>query len=197
MDNKEIDMLNVLEELFNDVPDTEDNDTSQTEALESNETYPMQYFTYNELTASETARKYGIDNTPTEEIKRNMNELVYALLDPIRKQWGSGVMVTSGYRCPKVNSLVGGSSTSAHKYGYAADLVPVNGKLKEFKRFVYMWLINNDITFDQMIDEGSWLHIGLKSKFGKQRKQFLRYYMDSKTGKHTYEKIRFISQIKG
>jgi putative chitinase len=76
-----------------------------------------------------------------------------------------------------LNNAVGGSKTSAHTTGYAADLVPVNGKMTEFKTFVKEWL--KDKKFDQYINEFSgsteWVHIGLKNISGKQRKQYLMY----------------------
>ena len=46
-----------------------------------------------------------------------------------------GINISSGYRCPELNKAVGGSSTSAHRYGYAFDLVPTNGQMRAFKRF--------------------------------------------------------------
>ena len=146
----------------------------------------MKYFTIKELCYSETAQKKGIDNTPTEEIKAHLTELGTKILDPLREAWGSGIIVKSGYRCPKLNKAVGGSSTSAHVLGFAADLKPLNGNITRFKSFVKNWLKTSGIAFDQYINEFSggseWVHIGLKNGSGKQRKAFLMY----KNGKYYY-----------
>lgn len=146
----------------------------------------MRYFTIKELSNSQTAKAKGIDNTPTPIIVQHLTELIEKILDPLRESWGSGIKVTSGYRCSALNSAVGGSKTSAHNSGYAADLVPVNGKIKEFKSFVISWLKTNKILFDQYIDEKSgsseWVHISIRNNSGKHRKQYLKYNL----GKYTY-----------
>lgn len=146
----------------------------------------MKYFTIAELTASQTAKSRKIDNTPSEEHKEHLVELVDNLLDPLREAWGSAIHVNSGYRSPALNRAVGGSTTSAHSFGYAADIKPVNGKIREFKDFVMDWL--NDKKFDQYINEFSgsseWVHIGYKNRSGQQRKQYLLY----KHGKYSHIK---------
>lgn len=130
------------------------------------------YFTVQELCKSNTAIKYKIDNTPSDTIVMHLNQLI-VFLNGLRKAWGSAIWVNSGYRCPKLNTLVGGSSTSAHLNGYAADLWPGNGNIDEFKTFVANYC--KDKAFDQLLLESSgktqWVHIGLYSNSGKQRKQ--------------------------
>jgi len=100
-------------------------------------------------------------------------------LDPLTDAWGSKIFVTSGYRCKKLNEAVGGSKTSAHSLAYAADLVPANGKIEEFKAFTMKWLYENKLVFDQYINEysgkSSWVHIAVRNREGKQRKQFMLY----------------------
>ena len=146
----------------------------------------MKYFTIEELCKSSTAKAKKIDNTPTEEHKKHLEELVDEILDPLREAWGAPIRVTSGYRGAELNKAVGGSKTSAHCNGYAADLQPANGQITKFKDFVKKWLKNQN--FDQYINEFSgtseWVHIGLKNNAGKQRKQYLMY----KNGKYTYIK---------
>ena len=142
----------------------------------------MKYFSIQELCTSSTAKKRNISNEPTELVKAHLTELVEKILDPLREAWGSGINVTSGYRSPALNKAIGGSPTSAHVFGYAADLQPSNGKIKEFKEFAKKWL--SDKSFDQYINEYSgtseWVHIGYKNNAGEQRKQFLLY----KNGKY-------------
>lgn len=115
-------------------------------------------------------------------------EAVETLLDPLREAWekhcadrklGSpGIRVSSGFRSPSLNVAVGGSLTSAHCSGYAFDLIPVNGKMMEFRSFCREFL--KDRAFDQLISEKensqgvpSWMHIGYKNSKGEQRGQLL------------------------
>ena len=129
------------------------------------------YFTIDELCASDTAKKYGIDNTPNPTIIARLQRLIN-FLNPIREAWGSAIKVTSGYRCEKLNCLVGGSKTSSHTIGYGVDLIPLNGKMSEFKKFIVDYMKNK--MFDQCIIEKSgkteWVHIGLYNLKGQQRR---------------------------
>lgn len=143
----------------------------------------MKYFTIEELCYSTVAEEKGINNTPQEgDIIKNIEELI-VFLDDIRENWGSAIKVNSGYRCPQLNKAVGGSTTSVHMIGLAADLTPVNGLIDEFFEFVKNYLLSNNIPFDQIIDEHSgkkhWVHIGLKNTKGLQRKQ-VKGYKDGK-----------------
>lgn len=128
-------------------------------------------FSLREMTASATAERDGIDNTPSLEVVGHINELCDNLLQPLRDAWGKPIRVTSGYRCPELNSKVGGSRTSAHLIGYAADLQADN--YGDFVRFAVAWLKGRD--FDQcLIERGGgaeWLHIGYKDGKGRQRRQ--------------------------
>ena len=139
----------------------------------------MKYFSINELCHSDKAIALGIDNTPNDKVKEHLVQLVEELLDPLREAWGSGIKVTSGYRCAKLNKALKGSSpTSAHLVGFAADLVPSNGDISGFKRFVTKWLKDTNTAFDQCICEtngrgAQWVHLGLYNLAMQQRKQFL------------------------
>ena len=131
------------------------------------------YFTQKELIASTEAYKRKIDNTPSEEIKEHLEELI-EFMDGIRKAWGSAIIVTSGYRCTELNEAIGGAKKSAHQTGYAVDCVPANNRKKEFFEFCKEYLKDRD--FDELLFErnsrGSiWCHIALKSIDGKQRKK--------------------------
>ena len=139
----------------------------------------MKYFSIKELTASFKATQLGIKNEPSKAALTNLESLVLNILDPLRAAWGGAIKVTSGYRSAALNKAVGGSSSSAHRYGYAADIVPADGRISVFKAFVVKWLKENAINFDQYIDEvgggSEWVHIGIKSPSGNQRRQFLKY----------------------
>ena len=146
----------------------------------------MTYFTISELTASDTAKAKGIDNSPTTEVRVNLVTLVNTLLDPLREAWRSPIRVTSGYRCAVLNRAVKGSSTSAHLYGCAADIVPLNGKIAEFKAFCRDYFGNRRYLFDQVILENNgkseWVHVGLKTADGRKRGQLMEY----KNNRYTY-----------
>lgn len=134
------------------------------------------FFKLKELIYSATAVSRHIDNLPDFEEVERLQELTDTILDPLRQAWGSGIKVNSGFRCALLNNAVGGSPTSAHLKGYAADLSPVNGKVDEFIAFAIRWVKDNRIRFDQMIDEYGkngthWLHIGLYNNSGQQRGQ--------------------------
>ena len=144
----------------------------------------MKYFSIKELTASLKATELGIKNEPSKQALVNLESLVLNILDPLRAAWGGGIIVTSGYRSVALNKAVGGSPSSAHRYGLAADIVPADKRIGVFKAFVVKWLKDNQVNFDQYIDELSidkdgkvkeWVHIGIKSPSGKQRRQFLKY----------------------
>ena len=129
------------------------------------------YFTIAELCASETAKKYNIDNTPDSIITSHLQQLIN-FLNPLREAWGSAIKVSSGYRCDKLNRFVGGSKTSSHLIGYGVDLIPANGKMDDFKKFIVDYMKTR--MFDQCIIEKSgkieWIHIGLYNNKGQQRR---------------------------
>lgn len=142
----------------------------------------MKHFTFQEFERSERAAELNIDNRIPELAEAHIVELVDILLDPLREAWGGPLTVTSGYRCPELNRAVGGSETSAHPAGWAADLEPdpddprgVQGLVD----FAVEWLTVTGLPFDQLIDERSggsrWLHIGIRNLKGAQRRQMLLY----------------------
>ena len=86
----------------------------------------MKYFTIQELTASATALREGIDNRPSKCAYHLLHVLVQQLLDPIREAWGEPIVVSSGYRCKELNTLIGGVKNSHHILGCAADIIAGN-----------------------------------------------------------------------
>lgn len=140
----------------------------------------MKYFKFEQFAISNTAKRRGIDNSVPQKFQPRAAELVDMILDPLREAWGSGIDMTSGYRCEELNNAIGGSKTSAHSHAYAADLVPSNGKVEEFKEFTMHWLQDNNIKFDQYINEykgnSSWVHIGIRNGSGQQRQQYKLFY---------------------
>lgn len=134
------------------------------------------YFQLSEFLASDTARRKGIDNTPSFQVVESLAELADTL-DGIRAAWGSGIRVTSGYRSPELNKAVGGVANSCHQKGTCADLQPTNGRQDDFNKFVIAYVAKAGVKFDQIILEGKgktqWLHFGLYSNEWQQRGQIL------------------------
>jgi zinc D-Ala-D-Ala carboxypeptidase len=117
------------------------------------------HFTLEELTISQTAAREGIDNTPDAAALANLRTLA-AVLERVRSALGNhAVAVSSGYRCPALNAAIGGSKTSAHMDGRAADfIVPAFGTVLQTARAIAA----SGIGFDQLIYEyGRWIHLGL------------------------------------
>ena len=121
-----------------------------------------QNFTLHEMTKSETALRHGMANEPTESEIGNLTLLCEKVLQPVRDYYGMGVKVNSGYRHPLVNAKVGGSTTSDHCKGFAADIeIPgiANGQLAEW--------IQDNLEFTQLILEfytpgvpdSGWVHV--------------------------------------
>jgi len=104
-------------------------------------------FSLSELTKSESASRLGLDNDPTQEIISSLQALVNHILQPVRDKFGP-VVVTSGYRSPEVNKAIGGSATSDHCKGQAADF-EVLGK---DNRELAIWIAEN-MQFTQLILE--------------------------------------------
>lgn len=127
------------------------------------------YFTIAELTRSDTATRQGIDNTPSQDVKEKLLNLIINCLDPIREIYGKPIIVTSGYRCERLNKAVGGATNSQHKKGEAADLVPGSGgNLKDLYRAIIKFG-----KFDQLIFENdSWAHV---SYTNSPRRQILKF----------------------
>ena len=132
----------------------------------------MKYFTIKELTKSSTAQRKGIDNTPSAEVQKCLVDLVEKILDPLREAYGQPIVVTSGYRSPRLNKAVGGATSSQHCLGQAADIRTVSDKPSDNKK-LYDLIIKLKLPFDQLINEYGfdWVHV---SYGPKNRKQVLK-----------------------
>lgn len=141
-------------------------------------------FTLSEFTASKTARKYNIDNTPTVTIVMKLQQLVIHCLQPLRDALGVPVKINSGYRSAAVNSHpdVRGVPTSQHLVGEAAD---IRVESDELGNKMFAWLRNN-VEFDQLIKEHLskdskvwWIHISYRA-FGNNRKEVIENLIKNK-----------------
>ncbi len=130
-----------------------------------------EHFSLKELTHSDKAIKLKIDNTPTPNALASLYILA-STLELIRKAVGKPMKISSGYRCPELNAAIGGSKTSAHCLGLAADFT-VAGMTP---RQVAEKIVASDIIFDQCILEnisatnpdGVWVHVGLSTTKNRQ-----------------------------
>ncbi len=128
------------------------------------------HFTIEEMTFSQVAVRYGIDNRATSRQKENLKALCENTLEPIRVLVDAPVHVTSGLRQSRVNALVGGSQNSQHIRGEAADIQVTKYTTEE----LFALIIRSGIPFDQIIQEfDSWVHISFKRN-GKNRRSILR-----------------------
>lgn len=118
----------------------------------------MKYFSIEELCKSDTAKAKGIDNTPTDEVKRNLTDLIENVLDPLREWYGKPIPVNSGYRCPELNKAIGGVATSFHQFGKGVD-IDARSDEENKKLFDY---IKDNLPFTELGWEhgGAWVHVG-------------------------------------
>jgi uncharacterized protein YcbK (DUF882 family) len=124
-----------------------------------------EHFTMEEMTISEYASRNGIKNNPSETAKQNIELLCQKVLEPLRVLVQKPVIISSGYRNKKVNEAIGGSSTSQHMKGQAADFIVIGMTVEEVFKTVA-----DKLPFDQLIDEfGSWVHVSYSTKLRQQK----------------------------
>jgi zinc D-Ala-D-Ala carboxypeptidase len=131
-----------------------------------------------EVTRSETAKRRGISNMPTEAHITNFKLLAEKVFEPIRKHFGKPIHISSGYRSEALNKAIGGSLTSQHCSGEAIDIDMDGGANGITNKMVFDYIKDN-LQFDQLIWEfgtdsaPDWVHVSYEST-GKQRKQILK-----------------------
>ena len=134
------------------------------------------HFTIEELYASETARKLGIDNTPSVQKMIHLVYLAAYVLEPLRVAMNRPIKIGSGYRCEKLNKLVGGVYNSQHMKGQAVDIC-IDGDM-EFGKRIFNY-IKDHLPFDQLIWEHNksgtyWVHVSFVfPDFGRNRKNVI------------------------
>jgi hypothetical protein len=119
------------------------------------------HFTLEELTFSQTAARLGIENTPDSDTLSNLRGLSN-FLEAIREKIKKPIYITSGYRSHELNKKIGGSKTSAHISGLAADIIaPSYGTPADLAEIIAAL----DLAFDQLILEfGKWVHVSVAEK---------------------------------
>jgi zinc D-Ala-D-Ala carboxypeptidase len=122
-------------------------------------------FYLSELTQSQAAIRRNIQNNPNEEQIEALKELVTNVLQPLRDLANSPIIISSGYRCPELNRMIGGAANSQHTMGEAADFMISGMDAIEGCRFI----LNSGIVFDQLIYEGSWIHVSYKKDNNRRK----------------------------
>lgn len=121
------------------------------------------HFSLEELCRSEVADRHGIDNAPPRHIVDNLKSLCVGVLEPLRIQVGSPIIVTSGYRCPKLNNLVGGKHHSQHMLGFAADIHVDGMPTEHLARCVETSGLDFDQLGREFLDDADpfagWVHV--------------------------------------
>lgn len=133
----------------------------------------MKYFSYSEFFKSDVAEKHQVKNIPDDaqlsQVLGNIKALVLNVLDPLRAMIARPIIITSGYRSQRVNELVGGSKTSQHLLGKAAD-IHVQGYTPQQMDMVYR-TIQMYYDFDQLIFYPSKNIIHISWNGGKNRQE--------------------------
>lgn len=149
-----------------------------------------QHLNLAEVTRSDSAKRHGIDNTPTAEHLENFKLLADKVFEPIRLHFGVPIFISSGYRSKALNSFIGGSASSQHCKGQAIDIDMDGGNGEVTNRMVFDF-IKNKLDFDQLIWEfgtdfnPDWVHVSfVKSGNRKQKLKAVR-----SGGKTTYQTI--------
>lgn len=133
-----------------------------------------EHFTLYELTRSPTAKRLGIDNTPTPEVVDNLRSLTCTFLQPLRSRIGKPVQISSGFRCEKLNKAVGGAEDSDHKDGNAADFEVWGMSNLELARLI----VSMELPYDSLIlehhspEEGpnsGWIHASHRAIIQRRR----------------------------
>ena len=146
------------------------------------------HFNLSEFEKSATAEKYGIDNRVPAKLIKNVKALAEEL-EVVRTWWGFPIIISSGYRCKKVNEVNHGAKTSQHMKGEAADLIINNKKCGGWSLWKLFLIIYETLDFDQLIWEtrpngSKWIHVSFVT-YRKNRHQC----MQCKDGR-TYQPLK-------
>lgn len=114
------------------------------------------HFTLEEVEFSQVAVRKGIPNHVPELLMANVHRQA-ELMEKIRYELNTPIYITSWYRCPELNTLIGGSRSSAHMLGLACDFVSPFGTPIQICKAI----LQARVEFDQLIEEGTWVHVGL------------------------------------
>jgi zinc D-Ala-D-Ala carboxypeptidase len=123
-----------------------------------------EHFTLEEATSSNIAAREGLTNTPDDFILENMKKAAKGM-EKVRSLLGFPIVVSSWYRSVPVNKAAKGSATSSHPKGWAIDFIcPRYGTPKQICELI----VKSGIKFDQLIFEGTWVHISFEPELRGQ-----------------------------
>jgi zinc D-Ala-D-Ala carboxypeptidase len=149
-----------------------------------------QHLNLSELTRSDSAKRNGIDNTPTAEHLENFKLLAEKVFEPIRAHFGVPIHISSGYRSEALNKFIKGSLSSQHCKGEAIDIDMDGSSSGVTNKMVFDFIVSN-LDWDQIIWEfgtdnnPDWVHVSYTK--GKNRKQKLKAVRSN--GKTSYVNI--------
>ena len=144
------------------------------------------HISYKEGVYSNTATRRGIDNTPGDDQLHFMEIVAKEVFEPLRTWVGGPIKINSFYRCPELNTAIGGSATSQHCKGQAMDIDDTFGKATNDEMYHF---IKDHLDFDQMIwefgddDNPAWVHVSYVSK-EENRNRCLKVYKENKKTKY-------------
>ena len=145
------------------------------------------HISYKEGVYSITSIRRGIDNTPNDEQLENMELIAENIFEPLRSYVGGPIKINSFFRCPDLNTAIGGSGKSQHCKGQAIDIDDTYGRMTNAE--MYHW-IKEHLEFDQMIwefgddDNPDWVHVSYVS-VDENRNSCLKAYREKGKTKYT------------
>lgn len=129
-----------------------------------------------EVTRSESAKRFGIDNNPSDPIIKKLKSLAKNIFQPIRENFGAPIYISSGFRSEALNKALRGASGSQHTKGEAIDIDNDGTDISNTDIFNF---IKDNLDFDQLIwefgddEKPDWVHVSYVSKT-RNRKKILR-----------------------
>ncbi len=119
------------------------------------------HFTLHEMLTSETAVRFSLAEQfdPPKNVVQSLERLCQQVLEPLRLTLNTSIHVNSGYRCHRVNQMVGGATKSQHLFGQAADIVVFNSDVET----LFQTIRATSLPFDQLIQEfDHWVHVSFR-----------------------------------
>jgi hypothetical protein len=144
-----------------------------------------QHLSLSEVTRSDSAKRHGIDNTPTAEHLENFKLLAEKVFEPIRLHFKTPIFISSGYRSKALNDLIKGSSSSQHCKGEAIDIDMDGSSNGVTNKMIFDFIVSN-LEWDQIIWEfGSdknpdWVHVSY-TKAGNRKQKLKAVRSGAKT----------------
>ena len=142
------------------------------------------HISYKESVYSNTATRRGIDNTPNDDQLSNMELVAEEVFEPLRSYVGGPIKINSFFRCPELNTAIGGSHKSQHCKGQAIDIDDTFGRMTNAEMYHF---IKDKLNFDQLIwefgddDNPDWVHVSYVSDEDNRNRCLKAYREDGKS----------------